>query len=63
MYSGQTGAMSDTDLLGYFASAAVFATFTMNAMLWLSALAIFSNGSFIAYGASAHLPSVWKPMK
>ncbi len=50
--------MSDTDLLGYLASAAVLATFTMNAMIWLRLLAILSNVLFIAYGAFAHLPPV-----
>jgi hypothetical protein len=50
--------MSDTDLLGYLASAAVLATFTMNAMVWLRLLAILSNVLFIAYGTLAHLPPV-----
>lgn len=47
--------MSGTDLLGYLASVAVLATFTMNAMAWLRLLAILSNVLFIGYGASAHL--------
>lgn len=47
--------MSGTDLLGYLASVAVLATFTMNAMVWLRLLAILSNVLFIGYGASAHL--------
>jgi hypothetical protein len=42
--------MSPAQLVGYLASALVFATFTMEAMLPLRLVAIASNVMFIAYG-------------
>ena len=43
------------NLLGYIASASVFATFCMSAMVPLRAVAILSNVLFAAFGALAHV--------
>ena len=43
-------AMSTVELVGYLASALVFATFCMRAMLALRLIAIASNVAFIVYG-------------
>lgn len=42
--------MSLADGIGYVASLLVLATFCMKNMLWLRAVAIFSNMAFVAYG-------------
>ncbi len=47
--------MTWIDLLGYAASAAVFATFCTNTMLRLRMVAIASNVLFIAYGLTGHI--------
>jgi ABC-type glycerol-3-phosphate transport system permease component len=47
--------MTPTDLLGWFASSIVFATFCARRMVPLRALAAVSNLAFIGYGCSDHL--------
>jgi len=47
-----------TDVLGYAASIAVLATFTVRNMLPLRMLAILSNVLFILYGYEAHIHPV-----
>ena len=47
--------MSLVDVLGYFASAAVLATFCMSTMIPLRIMALVSNVLFIAYGYADHL--------
>jgi hypothetical protein len=47
-----------TDLVGYAASFAVLATFTVRNMLPLRMLAILSNVLFILYGYEAHIHPV-----
>jgi len=47
--------LTATDGMGYGAAALVLATFCARTMVVLRALAIASNGAFIAYGSTAHL--------
>ncbi len=47
--------MTWIDLLGYLASAAVFATFCTTTMLRLRMLAIASNVLFVTYGLAGHI--------
>ena len=50
--------MTAIDLVGYFASALVLATFCMRDMVALRCMAIASNLAFIAYGGLADLGPV-----
>ncbi len=51
-------AIGTADVLGYAASLAVLATFTVRRMVPLRILAILSNGLFIVYGYQAHIHPV-----